>query len=121
MDGSIDIKLLLTLGGVLFSIAGASAIAKQQIKSILDTLKDLEQRMRALDARTDRQETSTKTQVHRIDILSKMMSPDNLKKEHYEVATMLAKVDQLKEDVKHLSQMHNGIHPPVANTRKAEE
>ena len=120
MDGSIDIKLLLTLGGVLFSIAGASAIAKQQIKAILESLADMEQRLRALDSRTDRQETSTKTQVHRIDILSKMASPDNLKQEHYEFATLIAQVGQLRADVDHLGKMHNTKHPPVSDHRRAD-
>ena len=120
MDGSIDIKLLLTLGGVLFSIAGASAIAKMQIKAILESLADMEQRLRTLDTRTDRQETSTKTQVHRIDILSQMASPDNLKKEHYEIARLIAQVERLEEDVKHLFKIHNTIHPPVSNFRRGE-
>ena len=41
MEGAIDVKLLITLGGILFSVAGAAAVGKMQIKAIQDTLFDL--------------------------------------------------------------------------------
>ena len=30
MEGAIDLRLVVTLGGILFSVAGASAVAKMQ-------------------------------------------------------------------------------------------
>lgn len=40
MDGAIDIRLIVALAGILVSVAGASAVGKMQIKSILYQLKD---------------------------------------------------------------------------------
>ena len=34
MEGAIDVRMVLTIGGILFSVAGASAVAKMQIKQI---------------------------------------------------------------------------------------
>ena len=53
MDGAIDIRLIVTLGGILFSVAGAAAVGKIQIKVIQETLNDIESRLRKIDQRID--------------------------------------------------------------------
>ena len=45
MEGAIDIRLIVTLGGILFSVAGAAAVGKMQIRSILDAMGDVEKRL----------------------------------------------------------------------------
>ena len=56
MDGSVDIKLLVTLGGIIVSMAGAAAVAKNQIQRLTEMLKDMEGRMRKFDGRADKLE-----------------------------------------------------------------
>ena len=119
MEGSIDLRMVVTLGGILFSVAGASAVAKMQIKAILSKLNDMETRFRALDSTTDKQETSIETQMQRLNVLSKMMSPENLRRDHMQMAELTATVKQLREDVNHLAKKHNTEHPPVKSTRDA--
>ena len=119
MDGSIDLRLVMTLVGMLVSVAGASAVAKMQIKAILEKLDDMESRFRVLDSTTDKQETSIETLEQRMSVLSGMMSPDNLRRDHMTLAELMANVKQLRDDVNHLEKMHNTVHPPVSNTRKA--
>ena len=75
MEGGIDIRLVVTIVGILFSVAGASAVAKMQIKQLVEQLQDMEQRMRKMDSREDKLATLTETQQQRIDILAKMASP----------------------------------------------
>ena len=36
MEGGIDVRLVVTIAGILFSVAGASAVAKMQIKQLVD-------------------------------------------------------------------------------------
>jgi chromosome segregation ATPase len=119
MDGSIDLRLVMTLVGMLVSVAGASAVAKMQIKVILEKLDDMESRFRVLDSTTDKQETSIETLEQRMSVLSGMMSPDNLRRDHMTLAELMTNVKQLRDDVNHLEKMHNTVHPPVSNTRKA--
>ena len=119
MDGSIDLRLVMTLVGMLVSVAGASAVAKMQIKVILEKLDDIESRFRVLDSTTDKQETSIETLEQRMSVLSGMMSPDNLRRDHMTLAELMTNVKQLRDDVNHLEKMHNTVHPPVSNTRKA--
>lgn len=120
MDGSIDLRLVMTLVGMLVSVAGASAVAKMQIKVILEKLDDMESRFRVLDSTTDKQETSIETLEQRMSVLSGMMSPDNLRRDHMTLAELMANVRQIREDVNHLEKMHNTVHPPVSQVRKAD-
>ena len=120
MEGAIDLRTVLTLGGVLFSVAGASAVAKMQIKQLTEALEDIEQRLRKMDSRCDKLNTSTETQEQRINILAKMASPENLRRDHMQLAEMLTNVKQLEKNYDRLYAMHNGKHPPVSNERIAE-
>ena len=73
-----------------------------------------------MDSRCDKLNTSTETQEQRINILAKMASPENLRRDHMQLAEMLTNVKQLEKNYDRLYAMHNGKHPPVANERKAE-
>ena len=72
MDGSVDVRLIITLGGILFSIAGTAAVARSQISRLTELLKDIESRTRAADNRVDKLETTVlshiQTQTQRVDI-----------------------------------------------------
>lgn len=120
MEGGIDIRLVLTVAGILFSVAGASAVAKMQIKNLVEKLEDMEQRLRKMDSREDKLVTTAETQQHRIDILAKMASPENLRRDHMQIAELLTTVKGLEKSCDRLYSMHNGKHPPVSDTRKAD-
>jgi len=120
MEGAIDLRLVVTLGGILFSVAGASAVAKMQIKQLVDKLDDVEQRLRKIDSMYDKLHTSTETQEQRINILAKMASPENLRRDHMQLSEILTTIKNLEKGYDRLYAMHNGKHPPVANERKAE-
>lgn len=120
MEGAIDLRLVVTLGGILFSVAGASAVAKMQIKQLVDKLDDVEQRLRKMDSNYDKLHTSTETQEQRISILAKMASPENLRRDHMQLAEILTTIKNLEKNYERLYHMHNGKHPPVSDTRKAD-
>tara|TARA_R110002153_G_scaffold66106_4_gene176754 strand:- start:2904 stop:3251 length:348 start_codon:yes stop_codon:yes gene_type:complete len=113
MEGAIDVRLIVTLGGILFSVAGAAAVGKMQIKAILTTLIDLEKRFRSLDKRLDTMETKVETQYQRLSIISSMMDPATMERKHREMATIQADIAGLKSHVDKLSHMHNGRHPDI--------
>ena len=113
MEGAIDVKLRITLGGILFSVAGAAAVGKMQIKAIQDTLSDVEQRLRNIDKRLDQQETRIETHHQRLGILSGMMDPNTMERRHRESAKILSDIENLKIAVDKLVHMHNGRHPPI--------
>tara|TARA_R110000744_G_scaffold31607_3_gene74251 strand:- start:600 stop:1043 length:444 start_codon:yes stop_codon:yes gene_type:complete len=115
---AIDLRLVLTIGGMVASVVAASAVAKFQIKSLSEKLEDIEQRLRKMDSRSDRLVTATETQEQRISILSKMASPENLRRDHMQISQMLTHLEHLQKSYDKLYAMHNGEHPPVASERK---
>ena len=78
MEGSIDIKFLITIGGIIFSVAGAAAVGKMQIKSILESLLDIERRLRVIDKRIDDLESHQGVIKNQVNVLKNILSPDNL-------------------------------------------
>jgi DNA anti-recombination protein RmuC len=96
MDGAIDIKLLLTLAGMLVSVVAAGAVAKREIKLLSDQTGDIEQRLRKLDQRVDKLENTLDTTQHRLGILASMSSPDTQERRHREIERLRVDVDYLK-------------------------
>ena len=119
MDGAIDIRLLITIGGILFSVAGAAAVGKMSIRVIQDTLRDLEARVRKIDQRIDHLDNGEAVVKQRLDILAKMNAPDVLERRNREVAIMLSDIAYLKDEASRMHKIHNGAHPPVASERTA--
>ena len=93
----LDLRLMMTLGGMLVSVVSAAAIARQQIKSMLEKLSDLEGRFRVLDNRLDKNDNSTDVVVQRMDTIAKMMSPDTLEKRHREIEAISKDIEYLKK------------------------
>jgi len=96
MDGAIDVRLVVTIAGILVSVAGASAVARSQIQRIQEMLKDIENRMRQADSRVDQLENSILTNGQRLDVISDMMSPANMEIKARESATILARLDVIE-------------------------
>jgi len=119
VDGAIDIRLVVTLLGVAASVFGGAAIAKLQIKQLTEETKSLLGDIRSLDARYDKLHTLTETQEQRISIMAKMNSPENLRRDHMTLAAIQADIAFLKDEAARMRKLHNGVHPPVPNERKA--
>ena len=90
MEGTIDIRLVVTLAGILVSVATAAAIARQQIKVIEDAVKDMEQRLRGMDRRMDQAESGVSVHEQRVQVLSNMLSPETQERRHKEIANLQA-------------------------------
>jgi hypothetical protein len=119
MDGAIDLRLIISVGGILFSVAGAAAVGKMSIRVIQETLRDLEGRMRKIDQRIDHLDNGEAVVKQRLDILAKMNAPDVLERRNREVAIMLSDIAYLREEASRMHKMHNGVHPVVPSERKA--
>ena len=113
MDGAVDIKFLVTLGGIIFSVAGAAAVGKMQIKTIIESLGDVEKRLRDIDKRLDVLETNQGIVQNQINTLKSILSPDNLAKQNREIEGIKVSVVEAHKDIDRLFKMHNGSHPEV--------
>lgn len=113
MDGSVDIRLIVTVGGILFSVVGAAAIARYQIKALIEKISDIEFRMRTLDRSTDMHEVEIQKNAQRLEVISGMLSPKEREVSARETAIMLTLIKKLEDDMGILKKMHNGTHPKM--------
>ena len=116
MEGSVDIKLLLSLGAMLVSVVSASVIVKQKLAAVIEQLnaltKDYEARLRSLDQRTDKQENLIDLNSQKTEVLSSILSPAQLEKQHREIERISITTTINAERLSKLEKMHNGKHPP---------
>lgn len=111
-----DMKLAISVGTTLISLGGAFMVVRYQVGTILDTLIDVEKRLRQMDTRIDKAELTDQ----RVSILAGMLSPSERDKSARELERLECMVSQLRKDVDHQQHIHNSKHIPVSDIRKAE-
>lgn len=112
--------MALTLAGMLISVVSAAAIVRQKLATVIDQLADTEVRLRGLDRRIDALDTRTEKQEQRLNILAQMSSPENLRRDHMAMATLVRDCNQLRKEMDHQLHIHNSKHIPVPDVRRAE-
>tara|TARA_R110002012_G_scaffold159210_1_gene320806 strand:+ start:1392 stop:1739 length:348 start_codon:yes stop_codon:yes gene_type:complete len=115
MDES-SLRILLTLGGMIASVAAAFAVVRQSVKTLTETLADVEVRLRRLDSKIDRLETKSGTVEQRLNILATMSSPDALERRNRELGGVLARLLHVERQAEKLAALHNGKHPKISGT-----
>jgi hypothetical protein len=94
-----DVRLLLTIGGMLVSVVSAAAIAKQQLKTLSEHIQDIESRLRKLDTRLDKNDNQTDITIQRLGILAGMMDPPTMDRRSRELERLRADLDHLQKKV----------------------
>ena len=84
MDES-SLRILLTLGGMIASVAAAFAVVRQSVKTLTETLADVEVRLRRLDSKIERR--------------------------HRELGDLIARIVFMEKNISAIQAMHNGSHP----------
>ena len=69
--------------------------------------------LRAINGRLDIAESSTAVFQHQINVLSGILSPATLEKQHREIANLMARISVAENRIDRNAEMHNGKHPRV--------
>ena len=113
----VDVKLLLSLAAIGVSVVSASVIVKQKLATVIEQLaalsKDYEARLRSLDQRTDRQENLIELNQQKTSVLSSILSPNELEKNHRMSERILIMAETNEARISKLESLHNGSHPNV--------
>jgi signal-transduction protein with cAMP-binding, CBS, and nucleotidyltransferase domain len=96
----LDVKFLITLGGLAAPIVGASAVAKYQLKNILEELRSLWSSVKKLDQRLDKKDVDTEMLSQKMSVIVSMMTPDVLERRHRETEALKKDVEFIKEKLK---------------------
>lgn len=96
----LDIRMLITLGGILASVVSASAIARQQIKHLEEELKELKSFTNKMELRLDRNDMTTSINEQKLTELSVVLSPK-------EREGLVRELEGLKKDIAFLNKTGN--------------
>lgn len=117
MDGAIDIRLIVTILGVAASIFGGAAVAKMRIKDLQEAISEIHSTIKSNDKRIDALENLASVTNQRLEILGKLLSPENLRRDHIAMAELSSTVAQLRKEMDHQLHIHNSKHVPVPSER----
>ena len=109
----LDGRMLFQIGAVIASLSGAWALVKSQVKTLKENQDSMKIKMTEHGRDLDKNDNSIAVMKNQILILSFILSPNNLAKEHTRRGHIEAEVEMLMQDVSKLYDMHNGKHPPA--------
>lgn len=98
----LDARLLLTLAGMGASIVSAFVIVKTKLGAVIDQLKDIEQRLRALDGRIDALDVAVNSTTKSISIFRDMFNPKERDAASRELERHKIEIAHLREDISEL-------------------
>ena len=96
---AVDLRLVLTIGGMAASVVAASAVAKASIKNLQEQTMDFEKRLRSLDTRIDKLTTQIETLTQRVGVLVSMNDPPTMERRSREIERIRTEVDFIKKKV----------------------
>ncbi len=114
MDGSIDIKLVLQLLGMLVAVVASLIVAKQQIKVLSESVESLSKKINYLTNDIDVLQQKDSATATSINTFRDILSPSNLETRARESEGMKTQLVGLRRDFEahrreYLSS-HNGSH-----------
>ena len=56
--------------------------------------------------------------TNQLKTISKILSPDNLERQHRELGVIISDMSDLKYRMQGVERMHNGTHPPTSREQK---
>ena len=112
-DMELDARLIITLGGMLISVVTSFIVVRQKVSEIESDLREAIQKLSKLDSRLDRNDNATDLICQRMEVISKMMSPESRETLHRSLERMEVTISILQKDVEALKKMHNGKHPKL--------
>ena len=99
MEG-IDIRLLVTVGGMAATVIAASAVVKASVKVLQAQARDFEKRLRAVDVRIDKATTQIETLAQRQGVISSMMDPNTMERKSREIQRLRTEMDFVQRKIK---------------------
>ena len=96
MEG-LDLRTMLTVGGMLVSVVSAAVIVQTKLKGVIEQLQDIEQRLRALDSCTDKMHITNEVMSQRLGVLSSLLDPKVMESRARETASILKDIEYMRK------------------------
>ena len=109
----LDARLLITLGGMLLSVASSFIVTRQKCLQLEEDSKQMHKNITELYDNLEKNNISTQVAENRVSVLSSILHPDKLEIQHKTIAKMETDIAYLRSEVSRLNHMHNGSHPAI--------
>ena len=101
---------LLTFATVLGGLASTWAVVKTKLGNCLEEIAELKSELQHALHSADREASAQSVLEQKVKVLADILSPSNLAIQNRQLATVIATVEAIKDEVKTLRAMHNGAH-----------
>jgi uncharacterized protein (UPF0335 family) len=98
-----DYRLILTIGGVIASLATAWGVAKNQLKAVISDVSRLESVTQAESDRLDSLLTRLTVVENKLTVVTGILQPEKLSQATKESAEFMARTDERQERLFHIA------------------
>jgi predicted RNase H-like nuclease (RuvC/YqgF family) len=116
----LGVRELLTIATVVSGIAATWGLVKSQLGRALNDLSSLTKEIQTLETKVEDYIANQEVLESRMDVISDILSPDNLERRAREIEKISENLSAAKElykllydEVEKIKLMHNGKHPKI--------
>ena len=110
---ALDSRMLLQLAAVLASLSGAWMLVRTQVRNLIANREEMKKNIAEIYTTLDQIQAGEAVKTNQLKTISKILSPDNLERQHRELGVILSGISDLKYRMQGVERMHNGTHPPT--------
>ena len=107
------VRELVQFGTLLASLAGAFAVVKSQLASVIEDIDSIKKELHELNTRLDKAEADSAVIKHQNEVFGTILSPKNLKDLNRSIAELQTEMKVVHKNLDQVYRMHNGTHPPI--------
>ena len=107
----LDSRMLLQLAVVLASLSGAWMLVRTQVRNLIASREEMKKNIAGIYTTLDLIQAGEAVKTNQLGTISKILSPDNLERQHRELGVLLSDISDLKYRMQLVEHMHNGNHP----------
>ena len=112
---ALDSRMLLQLAAVLASLSGAWMLVRTQVRNLIASREEMKKNIAEIYSILDKVQAGEAVKTNQLKTISKILSPDNLERQHRELGVILSGISDLKYRMQGVERMHNGTHPFTSN------
>ena len=109
----MDTEFLFQVGAVIASLSGAWALVRSQVSTLKANQTEIKTYVDELNRELDTAENTVSVLRSQIRVMTDILSPDNLKRQHEWQGEVTQKLNYFEKSISTLQHMHNGVHPYV--------
>jgi len=106
---ALDSRMLLQLAAVLASLSGAWMLVRTQVRNLIASREEMKKNIAEIYTTLDQIQAGEAVKTNQLKTISKILSPDNLERQHRELGVIISDMSDLKYRMQGVERVHDGI------------